>query len=268
MAEGYIPRITDLLKDTDGNVRRAAIRALGNLSDGGKVSTGDIANLLKDGEAGVRGIAAEALGKMGDMGKEYIPEIGRLLSDKNADVRAMSAGALSDLNADAKDLAPKLTELLSDKNTNVSDNSLKALEKQAPVDMPTILQILAPVYFQRERTHKQRFCAHYLGGGIEKNEILVKWLGNPKESPDINKLNREELEKAAQVLREAKTIAEERDRTNTPKENDGKESGRNGDSMSEGEKRCLSGIREDISEKLEMIESGINKVSGEVIEVK
>lgn len=91
--------LTNLLRDRDPLVRRAAVAALGEIAD--PQSVGPLGELLrKDPDAGVRIEAAFRLGKFG--GKPAEPVLSGALKDANENVRRLAKAALSDLGGSVK----------------------------------------------------------------------------------------------------------------------------------------------------------------------
>jgi HEAT repeat protein len=89
--------IVELLRDTDTDVRWAAVQALGSMKAAEAVTP--LTELLKDREAGVRRDAATALGRMGWMAQPAIPALKALLQDRDADVCRAADEALQKIQA-------------------------------------------------------------------------------------------------------------------------------------------------------------------------
>ncbi|MFQ5794145.1 MAG: HEAT repeat domain-containing protein [Candidatus Bipolaricaulia bacterium] len=211
-AEDQVPKIANLLNDPNASVRAIAAQALGAIGEAAKDQVPKIANLLNDPDASVRAAAVKALGTMGEAAKDQVPKIANLLNDPNGFVRATAAQALGIIGEIAKDQAPRIANLLNDVTitstfpmepvfsdfrptdfrptfwgfgSSVYDTTvIDALTAMGPLDLKSILHILSPVYGNISRVGELRFLAHFLGGGKEGAEILIKWLGIPENYPD------------------------------------------------------------------------------------
>ncbi len=96
-----VPALVLALKDSDVEVRRAAVNSLSNLEDPRAVP--GLIDALKDTDAEVRAGAARALGSLED--KRAVPGLVALLKDGNKDVRASALSALHSMPESVPDEA-------------------------------------------------------------------------------------------------------------------------------------------------------------------
>ena len=96
-----VPALVVALKDSDVEVRRAAVNSLSNLEDPRAVP--GLIDVLKDSDAEVRAGAARALGNLED--KRAVPGLVGLLKDGNKDVRASALSALHSMPESVPDEA-------------------------------------------------------------------------------------------------------------------------------------------------------------------
>jgi len=158
-----------MLQDKRQSARISAAEALGKMGESASEQAPKIAELLKDEDSGVRRTAARALGKMGESASEQASKIVELLKDEDWGVRYSAVIALGKMGESASEQAPKIAELLKDKPSNV--------RKIGSQDIKTTLNVLSPIYDDSSRKAKLRFIAHYVCSGAEKNEVLIKYLG-------------------------------------------------------------------------------------------
>jgi HEAT repeat protein len=91
-AKTAVPALTELLKDDDEWVRRAAAWALGKIGPEAKTATPALTELLRD--KWVRQTAASTLGNIGPEAKTAIPALTELLQDTDKDLGKTAAEAL------------------------------------------------------------------------------------------------------------------------------------------------------------------------------
>ena len=65
------------------------------------------------------------------------------------------------------------------------------------------MSILNAPYISHYYSTQQRFLAYFLSDAKEETLTLIKWLGLPKEYPDLEKYNREQAVKTLQVFQQA-----------------------------------------------------------------
>jgi hypothetical protein len=90
-----------LLVDGDTGVRRAAVEALGTLGEHASPHAGAMVALLRDGDWWVRSVAVEALGKLGEHASPHASAMAALLGDGDEDVRRAAVEALGELGEHA-----------------------------------------------------------------------------------------------------------------------------------------------------------------------
>jgi HEAT repeat protein len=108
-----VPRIMNLLDDSNPMIRMKASQALGQIGPQALAAVPALIRSLKDPSAQVRCNAAWALGCVGS-GTQVIPPLIEALDDDDPEVRRYSAFALSLLGPLADDAVPKLIERLED----------------------------------------------------------------------------------------------------------------------------------------------------------
>jgi beta-lactamase regulating signal transducer with metallopeptidase domain len=109
------------LKDTNVEVRRAAVRSIGNFEDRSAIPA--LREALRDSDAEVRAHAVEALGDMHDAASA--DAIAALIKDPNRDVRSHAIEALTDLELDAAPTA--LLDALRDSDPEVRHQAVHAV---------------------------------------------------------------------------------------------------------------------------------------------
>ncbi|KST66441.1 HEAT repeat domain-containing protein [Mastigocoleus testarum] len=181
-AKEFAPQIALLLKDSESSVRNSAATALGNMK--AKEFAPQIALLLKDSQFYVRNSAATALVQM--KAKEFAPQIALLLKDSKSSVRNSAATALGEMKA--KEIAPQITLLLKDSDSFVRDFAARALPKLEKQGLSVTVQILNAVHYYPSEINRLRFLAHFIGGGEQDVETLMKWIGKPKVKTTPNDL--------------------------------------------------------------------------------
>ncbi|MDF2389227.1 HEAT repeat domain-containing protein, partial [Nostoc ellipsosporum NOK] len=194
-AKEVAPQVAKLLTDADSFVSRAAASALGQME--AKEVVPQVAKLLTDSKPDVRSAAAQALGQI--KAKEVVPQVAKLLTDSKPDVRSAAAEALGQMQA--KEQAPQVAKLLTDSDSGVRSAAAQALIKLGKQDLPVIVQVLEAVHHYRSEIGQIRFLAHFLGGGEQKVETLMQWVGDPETRPQ--ELNRDQGVEAMQVFQEA-----------------------------------------------------------------
>ena len=124
------------MSDTDEEIRRTVVGALGNIVDPRVEPALEAA--LKDSSKSVRREAADNLGYIGD--PRAVPLLLAVLDDPQAEVRSGAAYALG-LVADSRAAAPLVERLTSDSDKNVRSSTAGALgEIGDPQALPALLQ--------------------------------------------------------------------------------------------------------------------------------
>ena len=140
-----IPALIKLLKNTDTNVRHAAVQALGRIGPEAKAAVPALTELLKDKNDQVRQAAAQSLGNVGPEAGVAVPALTELLKAKDKWDRQAAARALGDIGAGASTAVPALTELLNDKDDQVrhaAAHSLGKIGPQARTAIPALTELL------------------------------------------------------------------------------------------------------------------------------
>lgn len=118
------------LKDTDAEVRRKAVRSLGEIGEPAAKHAEAIAELMGDSDLEVRRRASKALARLGDeAGRAVAPRLARRLSE--AKIRTSVEEALKELGASASTAVPELREYLS-ADTDICIIALRLLGHLGP----------------------------------------------------------------------------------------------------------------------------------------
>lgn len=99
LPEELLRDIAAMLKDPEGVVRDAALQALRNKSALPEELLRDIAAMLKNPEGVVRNAALQALGTKSVLTEELLQDIAAMLNDPEGDVRAVAVWALGNQSA-------------------------------------------------------------------------------------------------------------------------------------------------------------------------
>jgi HEAT repeat protein len=177
-AKEHAPKLVQLLKDSEQNVRYSAAQALGQMQ--AKEQAPKLVQLLKDSDSSVRYAAAEALGQM--QAKEHAPKLVQLLKDSDPNIRSAAAKALGQMQA--KEQVPKLVDLLKDSDFSVRYAAAEALPKLGQQGLPVIVQVLETVQEYPSEIGQLRFLAHFIGGNDQNVETLMQWVGKPNTRPE------------------------------------------------------------------------------------
>ncbi len=121
-AAAVAPGLIAALHSSDGDVRRAAARSLGQLGKAAFPALGQ-AKALEDPDPEARRLVIEALAWMGP---QAVNPLIAALKDKSAEVRRAAARALGNLGADAHSALPALEAAVSDPDETVRDAGFKA----------------------------------------------------------------------------------------------------------------------------------------------
>ena len=116
-----------LLVDGDTGVRRAAVEALGTLGEHASPHAGAMVALLRDGDWRVRMAAVEALGTLGEHASPHAGAMAALLVDGDAWVRMAAVRALGKLGEHASPHASAMAALLGDGDEDVRRAAVEAL---------------------------------------------------------------------------------------------------------------------------------------------
>ncbi len=153
--------LADLLNDPSASVRLAAVRGLGDIASKADVLS-SVLLARKDDDGEVRAAAVKALGAVGGQRKEAVSALVDALRDREPDVRA-AAYELSDrlrwnprgLNP-AKDVVPVLLELARDKSYPSRSAAVKSIGQIGPdaaVAVPVLTEVLKDPDAQQAAVH-------------------------------------------------------------------------------------------------------------------
>ncbi|MEH2154404.1 HEAT repeat domain-containing protein [Nostoc sp.] len=212
VAKPYVKDIAGILKDktVDNDVRYGAASALGKLGEVAKPYIKDIADILKDKtvDNNIRYSAASALGNLGEVAKPYVKDIADILKDETVDkdVRSSAASALGNLSEAAKPYVKDILDFLKDKtvDSNLRRGAAYALEKIEQLSLNNIVVILDSIYYAGQSEFAQwRFLTYFLGGGTDKVQTLLTWLGRPDTKTIPAQLNHNQGNKTLKIFAQA-----------------------------------------------------------------
>ncbi|MEW6354999.1 MAG: HEAT repeat domain-containing protein [Planctomycetota bacterium] len=125
--QGSIPRLIELLSDSNARVRRCAATALGKLR--AATAAGALAKCLGDSEADVRCDAAMALGLLGEAGRPGAPQMIQMLSARETPpaVRRACARALGEVGDES--VADALVKAINPNDVDLVKAAATALGK-------------------------------------------------------------------------------------------------------------------------------------------
>jgi HEAT repeat protein len=129
-----IPRLSELLRDTDSEVRWNAARTLGLIGPDAKAAVPDLVAALKDENSFVREHAAEALGDIGPDAKDAVAPLIERLKDADARVRRDAVRSLGQIGVRAKTTADAIRPLLKDTDKKVREAAQTSLTQVEPKD--------------------------------------------------------------------------------------------------------------------------------------
>lgn len=124
------------LRDSDVEVRRAAVHSLGNLKD--RTAAPALREVLRDADAEVRTGAVEALGELQD--RASVDALAGALRDESVEVRRAAAGALGQLRTPGGGARDALLAALRDADAEVRERAIDAL---AELDDPAAVAGIA-----------------------------------------------------------------------------------------------------------------------------
>ena len=147
--------------------------------------------ILKDDsvDSDVRGSAAEALGNLGETAQPYVQDIATILKDDSVDqyVRGSAARALGNLGETAQPYVQDILNFLKDDrvDSDVRSSAAEALRNIRKLKRNEVLVVLNNVYEPNTLDDKLgwRFLTYFLSGGTDEVKTLLKWLGNPQDTP-------------------------------------------------------------------------------------
>jgi len=119
--------VVEKLQDPHPAVRRAAVKAIGNMEDEGMQHTEGVLKLFSDPVVSVKIDAIKAMGSLGEKGQMYAAAICRTTSDENEKVRCTAVEVLASMGERGAAFAEEMSELLEDPSGDVRKGALKAL---------------------------------------------------------------------------------------------------------------------------------------------
>lgn len=111
-----IPTLLQALKDDQEEVRREALRVIGNLAPESSSAVPYLIGAIHDPEISVREEANRALGKMGAFAASAVSDLSQALYDEEAKVRKSAVMALGKIGSEAASVAPSISQALYDED--------------------------------------------------------------------------------------------------------------------------------------------------------
>jgi HEAT repeat protein/beta-lactamase regulating signal transducer with metallopeptidase domain len=137
VSKSVIKALTEALNDSDADVRRQALSALGRR--GARVPFEALVTAARDQEADVRAEAVRQLAKRRD--PQTIPMLTKALEDTSEEVRSHATHALGELRV--REAIPALQQALTDKSEDVRHNAVFALSQlRATEAIPAVARAL------------------------------------------------------------------------------------------------------------------------------
>ncbi|HEX9653593.1 MAG TPA: Npt1/Npt2 family nucleotide transporter, partial [bacterium] len=170
-SQQVIPNVRLLLRDSDENVRREAVRLYAKYSN---VSTSNIVEeWLRDENGGLRGAALYYLAEKPDLAAQLLrPELVAAFMSGDRESRSQLADALGILQD--KNYYPHLKRLLDDDDPMVKLRAIKSAAKtQAPEFVPALIALLAHQDFRKPAREA------LAGYGEAIVDMLIGYMKNP-----------------------------------------------------------------------------------------
>lgn len=136
-AAEHCSALTDMLEDSDPDVRVAVAKAIGVVTPGSAAEAAKVVSRQLDSlDSFFRASAAEGLGALGSGALPYAQKLGTALKDRYAKVRLAAASALGALGPEAVKEVPVPLAMMSqeDSDSEVRHAAGLALQKYAPSD--------------------------------------------------------------------------------------------------------------------------------------
>ncbi len=163
-----VPALARALNDTDPEVRRRAVAALGALGARAEAATAALADVARTPGSPVSREAALALGRIGGPG---LTELMRNLEHADASVRVSAAQGLQSLGFRARPALAPLARALTDKDPTVRQVAAAALRASDP-EPKDVLPVLQRSLAARDDNAVRFWAVTWVGdigaGGVEK----------------------------------------------------------------------------------------------------
>lgn len=205
-AEPYLDFITERLDDDQWEVRAAAVRAFGNLQTIVPPALPLLVPLFQDTDWYVRSYAIKALGALVSPYDVEQDLMNSLLRDKEGNVRAAAVWVLGNWEQAAMPYLPQLLELIHDPHAGVRQATLRAIRNLGQVPVKAMLTLIEQIETDRSQTVELRFLTHSVGTGEQFAEVLLRWVGNPAVSIDMETLSYEQARHTLEVFAIAEHI--------------------------------------------------------------
>ncbi len=140
------PLLSELLKDSEPEVRRRAAIALGRMGDGARPAGAALLQACQDPDSGVRLAAISALGEARIEPDRVVPIVARLAEEGDASNRRAALGALKDYGPLARGAIEILIRCARHPDSQVRVQAIEALGEMGPAGadaLPELAQSIA-----------------------------------------------------------------------------------------------------------------------------
>lgn len=137
-----IPKLQQLLKNNDPQVRWRSARALGDYGEQAKPAAGDLVALLKDSDPVVQYHAAIALGKVEDKSDATLNALIAAATSKDARVARAAIAAIRNLKPGPERVTAALKEALKSNDQAVTLHALEAIVEEKEKATPLLKESL------------------------------------------------------------------------------------------------------------------------------
>src|SRR3954447_13100838 len=137
-----VPKLRQLLKSDDNQVRWRSVRTLGDFGSLAKDAASDIVKLLNDKDPIVDYHAVIALGKIEDRSDSTIASLVELATSKDARIARAAIASLRNLKPGPERVAAALKNALTSKDSAVLMHALEAIVEERGKAVPLLKEIL------------------------------------------------------------------------------------------------------------------------------
>jgi HEAT repeat protein len=173
--EGF-EAVCKCLKDSNSDVRKKAIFAVGRIADGPEAAVPPLVAAFSDSDSEVREAASAAVARFG---KGAVPELRKTLKSDSLEVRRLAVATLGLIGPDAAEAIPDLLAALRDAQSGLQDETAEALAGIGP----SALQALADAVQQdQDQALRKRAIFALARVGKPAVPVLAKTLGDKDPS--------------------------------------------------------------------------------------
>ena len=132
LGQAAVPTLIDLVKDSEPDTRRTAIRILGHIGPAAIAAVPSLAATLKEKDSEDRSVAAISLGQIGSDSAPAVAALSEALAETDGSIRVCSIEALGRIGPAAAPATAGLIERLHDKSPTVRSAAARALGQIGP----------------------------------------------------------------------------------------------------------------------------------------